>query len=234
MMGVPERVIAENDETFRNMLGLIRGRLYYNLLNWYRMLALLPGYRVNRRFMEQMMGVKEALPEDIARAVESSVRRGRALDAAYLIRTVAGLVVNHVTIDRRVESFYARLDDALRPPVPSLEDQRPDELVAHYRDLRRQLLLAWDAPLVNDFFAMIFYGALRSLVRRWCDPQGTLQNDLISGEGGIVSAEPAVRLQKMARIASADPRLVESLLTATPEEAAAAASSVEPLAAEFK
>ncbi len=30
------------------MLGLVRGRLYYNLLNWYRILALLPGYRFNR------------------------------------------------------------------------------------------------------------------------------------------------------------------------------------------
>ena len=31
MMGVPERVIAEHEETFQNMLGLVRGRLYYNL-----------------------------------------------------------------------------------------------------------------------------------------------------------------------------------------------------------
>ena len=62
MMGVPEREITQHEETFANMLGLVRGRLYYNLLNWYRMLALLPGYRSNRRFMEQMMGVKEPLP----------------------------------------------------------------------------------------------------------------------------------------------------------------------------
>src|SRR2546423_1081957 len=31
MMGVPERTIAAQHEMFRNMLGLIRGRLYYNL-----------------------------------------------------------------------------------------------------------------------------------------------------------------------------------------------------------
>ena len=53
---------------------------------------------------------------------------------------------------------------------------------------------------------MIFYGLLRSLVTRWCgDPGGTLQNDLIGGEGGIVSAEPAVRMQRLARLAAADP-----------------------------
>ncbi len=55
------------------MLGLIRGRVYYNLLNWYRVLALLPGFTINRRFMEQMMGVREGLPD--AMAQELAARR---------------------------------------------------------------------------------------------------------------------------------------------------------------
>ena len=37
------------------MLGLIQGRVYYNLISWYRVLALLPGFTVNRKFMEQMI-----------------------------------------------------------------------------------------------------------------------------------------------------------------------------------
>lgn len=219
MMGVPGRLITEHDETFRNMLGLVRGRMYYNLLNWYRMLALLPGYRLNRRFMEQMMGVKEPLPESLADDVAKSARRGRALDGLYLARTVGGLLVNHFTLDRRVDAFYRRLDAALAPPLPPLEDRRPDELVAHYRDLRSRLLLSWDAPLVNDFFAMIFYGMLRNLVTRWCgDPEGTLQNDLIGGEGGIVSAEPAVRMQRLARLAAGNAALLDRLVSDSAEE----------------
>jgi pyruvate,water dikinase len=212
MMGVPERVIAEHDEAFQNMLGLVRGRLYYNLLSWYRMLAMLPGYRLNRRYMEQMMGVKEPLPDALADEIAGSVRRGRTLDALYLGRTLARLLGNHLTLNRRIDAFYERLGGALAPPAPALEDRGLDELVAHYRDLRRRLLLSWDAPIVNDFFAMIFYGLLRALVVRWCgDPGGTLQNDLIGGEGGIVSAEPAVRMQRLARLASSDGELVDRL-----------------------
>ena len=223
MMGVPRRAIDDHDETFRNMLGLVRGRLYYNLLNWYRMLALLPGYSVNRRFMEQMMGVKEPLPDAVADEIAAGARRGRALDTLYLGRTLAGLIGNHITLGRRVRVFYRRLDDALAPPRVPLEDQRPDELVAHYRDLRGRLLLAWDAPLVNDFFAMLFYGLLRHLVVRWCgDPGGTLQNDLIGGRGGIVSAEPAVRMQRLASIAGARPGLRELLVDGTAEQIGAA------------
>ncbi len=56
---------------------------------------------------------------------------------------------------------------------------------------------------------MIFYGLLRNLVTRWCgDPEGTLQNDLIGGEGGIVSAEPAVRMQRLARLAGGHGELI--------------------------
>jgi phosphohistidine swiveling domain-containing protein len=235
MMGVPARVLAGQDEMFRNMLGLIRGRLYYNLLNWYTLLALLPGYRVNRRFMEQMMGVKEPLPEALASEVARDVSRGRALDAMYAVRTVTRLVGNHLTLNRRVDAFAARLDAALAPPAPPLEDRRIDELAAHYRDLRGQLLLHWDAPIVNDFFAMIYYGLLRSLVIKWCgDPGGTLQNDLIGGAGGIVSAEPAVRMQRLAALAAAAPAFVEQLRHGTRAEIEAALPAQPGFAHEYR
>ena len=59
---------------------------------------------------------------------------------------------------------------------------------------------------------MIFYGLLRQLVTRWLgDADAALQNDLIGGQGGIVSAEPAVRLQRLAVHAADDPVLVERL-----------------------
>ena len=212
MMGVPRRVIARHDDTFLNVLGLVRGRLYYNLLNWYRILALLPAYRMNRRFLEQMMGVEQALPDEQANAIATQVSSGRFADGLRLARTVIGLVANHVTLNRRITAFNRRLAIALAPASPPLADCRPDELVAHYRALRGRLLLNWDAPLVNDFFAMVFYGLLRRLIARWCgDDDATLQNELIGGEGGMVSAEPAILIQRFARLAAEDTALLERL-----------------------
>ncbi|MFW5751378.1 MAG: PEP/pyruvate-binding domain-containing protein, partial [Planctomycetota bacterium] len=45
LMGVPRRTIVAKEEVFRGLLGLIRGRMHYDLLNWYRLLACFPGYR---------------------------------------------------------------------------------------------------------------------------------------------------------------------------------------------
>jgi phosphohistidine swiveling domain-containing protein len=216
LMGVPSRAIERHDDIFQNVLGLVRGRMYYNLLNWYRILALLPGYRLNRQFMEQMMGVEEALPEALADEIARAVRGGWLVERGQLARTAVGLVVNYCRLNRRVHAFYRRLDVALAPSSPAIAESTPDELVAHYRGLRRRLLLDWDAPLVNDFFAMIFYGLLRRLVTRWCgDLAGTLQNDLIGGEGGMVSAEPAILMQNLARCAAPHPSLVDRLMTGT-------------------
>jgi phosphohistidine swiveling domain-containing protein len=212
IMRVPRAKIEANERTFSRMLGLIRGCVYYNLLNWYRVLALLPGFTLNRRFMEQMMGVRESLPEAIARDLEQARTRDRIIDALRGVRMVFGLAGNYFTLDHQIEQFYVRLNHALAPPELPFEDMRLDELVAHYYKLERQLLSRWDAPLVNDFFAMIFHGAFRKFTERWCgDANGTLANDAIRGQGDIISLEPAARVREMAGIAAAHAELVAAL-----------------------
>ncbi len=212
VLGVSEAVIASHDDTFRSMIGLVRGRVYYSLLNWYRLLALAPGFASNRRFMEQMMGVKEGLPQELVDELARASWRDRLHDRVRLVRTAVDLVRGYRGLPRSIRRFYTYVDAALAPSDVPLEEMRPDELVAYYRSLERDLLRRWDAPLVNDLYAMMFYGVLRTLVLRWCGGAGaSLQNDLLSGEGGIVSAEPAGRVRKMAALAAVDPVLVSSL-----------------------
>lgn len=222
LMGVRPSVIAENGDVFPQMLGILRGRVYYNLISWYRVLALLPGFTMNRRFMEQMMGVKEGVPDELLGGGAPAGRGARLRDGFAFARSMAGLVRQHRTLPRQIDAFYRRLNAALAPPAPPLEDRRLDELVAHYRDLERQLLTRWDAPLVNDFFAMIFFGLLRALAAKWCGADAALQNDLVAGAGDIVSAEPARRVRQMAGAIRGDPTWIEALCSAPPDAALAA------------
>ena len=211
IVGVAEERIVDSSDALRAMLGLVRGRIYYNLTNWYRILALLPGYRLNRSFMEQMMGVKEGLPPELESQITPPDFRARMADGVAVARMVVGLVGAYRRLPKSVVAFHQRLDRALASGGdPSV--LRADELIASYRDLERQLLTRWDAPLVNDFFAMIFYGVLRKLVVSWVgDASGTLQNDLVSGGGAIVSAEPAMRIERMAALVKDDERLIATL-----------------------
>lgn len=215
IMCVPAARIEENHDTFRRMLGMVRGRVYYNLLSWYRVLALLPGYTVNRSFMEQMMGVKESVPDELVGVTGTPGIHAKMKDGFHLGGAVVGLVTNHFLLPRKIIKFHARLEKALVPLQPEMQEMRPDELCKAFRDLERRLLTRWDAPLINDFFAMIFYGILRKLTDNWCGDDGdsanSLQNDLLCSEGGIISAEPAHRVCKMAKMASMYPLLVNTL-----------------------
>jgi pyruvate,water dikinase len=197
---------------FGSMLGLIRGRVYYNLFNWYRLIALLPGYAANRGFLEQMLGLREALPDDRVGASESAPHSGRLRDWLRLVVMAGTLGVRIMTLPRRMERFYERLQDALGTGHPDLSLLRPDELAGYYRALERQLLTRWDAPVVNDFATMIFHGLLRRLSSRWIgDDNGTLPNDLLCAERGMISEEPARRVREIARLAAADGELVRLL-----------------------
>lgn len=234
LLSVPAHRIAGEDLVFRNLLGLIRGRVYYNLPNWYRLLALLPGYAVNRTFMEQMMGVKEGLPEEIVGKPVAPTAAERRRDGLDLARSVVSLFQQHRGLPRQIDDFYQRLNTALAPSVDDLARMRPDELAAHYHDLEKQLLTRWDAPLVNDFFAMIFHGLLRRLSEKWLGTElASVHNDLVSGEGGIISAEPAQRVQKMAEMVNTSARKDELIAALRDLPASAARRTVKKLAPEL-
>ena len=200
LMGVREQTIIDHADTFRRMLGLIDGRIYYNLLNWYRVLTLLPGFTVNRGFMEQMMGVKESLPPDLLAETAKVGLVDQVWDGLRLARSLLHLIAAYHRLPHQTEQFQRRLSRALGADRPDLDRLRPTELLAHYRDLEQQLLTRWDAPLVNDFFVMIFCGLLGKLTAAWCDDQGgQLQRRLLCDLGDVISTEPAKRLRRMAQ-----------------------------------
>ncbi|MCE7869486.1 phosphoenolpyruvate synthase [bacterium CPR1] len=197
VMGVEESVLQVNRPVFENMLGLIRGRIYYNLLNWYRTLALLPGFSFNRDFMERMMGVRQKLPNPPV----TPPSHGRWRDLARLVRMVITMGREQARLALEVGAFQQRVEGVLsRQRGRELKKLTPEQLIGLYRQLETELLCEWKAPLVNDFFAMIFHGLLGRLVEKWLPGlPPTLQNDLLCGEGGIISTRPAEALMELAR-----------------------------------
>jgi len=237
VMGVSGDLIHENSAIFEQMVGLINGRIYYNLMSWYRALALLPGYKINSTFMENMMGVSKKLPEHLldgdVPANPSWIERAREIGRAA--RAVSGLFINFVRLPSKIERFYQRLERALALDKPTLEEMRLDELVQHYRSLDQQLLTRWDAPLINDFFLMIFYGLLGKLCQRWCDDDtGALQNKLLTDIGDIISTKPARYMQEMAHVAQKHPLLVAALQRGTPAEIAQHMAAVPDFTNRYK
>ena len=190
IMGVEQELIEENSDIFQ-MLGLIDGRVYYNLLNWYRLLRLMPGYEINAGFMESMMGVKQKLNQI------PKVKPSRKNEYLRLANLVKSLIVNLFRLPKDIEKFYKHIDATLSPYEDGqLRGKSANELVEIYFELESKLMKKWQAPLVNDFYAMIFYGLLKKSLLK-VDQNGTLQNDLLTGETGIISTEPIKRIKQI-------------------------------------
>lgn len=209
-LGVSERAIAHNERAYEQMIGLIQGRVYYNLLNWYRLLMLTPGFRFNSRFMEQMMGVTEGLPADTIPKPEDQRSFAKLRAVSGMARVAQRLITKLVRHNTRVRRFHDKLDLYLEPI--ELQTLSLDQLIDSYDDLQAKVIPAWDTPLLNDLYCMIFHGALRHLSERWLsDDLAEIHNDLVSGESGIISIEPVRQMKKLATMAAGDERFVDAL-----------------------
>lgn len=189
LMGVSEKEVDENSEIFANMLGLINGRVYYNLLSWYKALALLPGYSINAGFMEKMMGVKERFE------LNGLPKRSKFTERIRVLNMVRILLKNLRCLPEMRKDFTRDFNATMQAyNAIDFNTKNAGELMSLYLNFEKTLLKKWKAPLVNDFFAMIYFGVLQKLVLNYhIDEHGTLHNDLMCGAKDIISTEPIRR-----------------------------------------
>ncbi|MBA4172317.1 MAG: phosphoenolpyruvate synthase [Hyphomicrobium sp.] len=230
--GIDAARIRANGAALDNMLGRIDGRVYYNLVNWYRLLALLPGFSLNRTHMEAMMGVDEPLPKDIADTLAPPRPQAFAALAewARVGRMAGKLAFEAIRLRRTIKGFHGRLEAALANDAAAIDRMSLTELARNYRSIEATLLDRWDAPLINDFLCMIAFGSSRKLTERWLGASGlALHNDVMIGQGDIISAEPPRRIARMGRLVAGDAAMIAAL--ARGDRSALAANPA--LAAEF-
>lgn len=205
IVGISDQVLEMHRDNLANRLGFIKGRVYYNLLNWYKGLAYLPGFTVNRPFMEKMMGVSKQLENP----PQMPASTGKWADVVQFFKMIVKIIFEYFVIDLRVVSFHKRVDRMLKPILEKdLTHLSADELLALYRLQEDELLKHWHAPLINDFFAMIYFGTLCALVEKWTpDLPQTVSNDLLCAEGGIISTQPAKNIMRLSKMVVSDPAL---------------------------
>jgi phosphohistidine swiveling domain-containing protein len=190
LLGVPRRDLEAYGGVFEQMIGLLGGRVYYNLESWYAILRLLPGYKLNSEFMEQMMGVREAARFGHQPLLRSPVEKW-LIDLPELVSSVTALTYRFARAQALVDGFFQEFTENYSDFWErDLESLTLDELTDTYLDAEQRIMGRWQAPIVNDILAMIFFGALRKAMGGWGLGDSSLHNDLLCGEGGLESTEP--------------------------------------------
>jgi Phosphoenolpyruvate synthase/pyruvate phosphate dikinase len=213
-VGISESTIAEHRPTLRTLLGLLQGRVYYNLNSWYRGLLLLPAFRRNKADMERMMGVEEPVDFVADEAPSFTERVGRL---PQLARTLVRLLGAFATLDRDTSRFLSRVDARLRAVDRETVARLPmNELMAMLEELRTDCMDRWTTPIINDFYVMMSVGRLRRFVVRALrhsneDAVDVAMQRLLGGAAVAVSAAPAALMLQLADTARQDPDVYESL-----------------------
>ncbi|KAF9934599.1 hypothetical protein FBU30_001363 [Linnemannia zychae] len=222
-LGTPAKLVQANEDALINMLGYIRGNVYYNLMNWYRLLLLAPlGKFSDPKHMETMMGVKQGQEgnADMEKEFKKILDARPKFNAWHRTNLVLKYISAYRNIDRIVNKFFVNFDafySAGREmdfTSMSLED-----IALYYKKNASALLRDWKAPVINDLLVMGFFGTLKSYIaKHLVDPKApsssdkaspdaaaadtaavdSLQNDLLCGED-VESAKPTKMLMEIAK-----------------------------------
>lgn len=211
IMGVDSKTILTNEAVYNTMLGLLNGRVYYNLNSWFTALAQLPGYTLNADFMERMMGVKEKFPIQI-----KTEKRTRFQSYLAIAGALAHILKNLVTARKQRREFIGFFDEVYTHYDAQDFSKKPlAEIVKNYQSFEQLMLGRWKAPLVNDFFAMIYFG----LLQKFTDKHAlSLHNDLVASSHDIITTQPAKLLPALAKRIAEDEDLRQHFLTENPTD----------------
>ncbi len=180
-----------------NLLGLLDGRVYYNLLNWYEMFSYLARPERHRRTWDRMIGVQTGA----SAPAPGSVRplHVRAMAAFGALRVLLGV--------RRIARRFARLfEEFYRQRRGIAEPTSPMALAIRYRVIEQEAARFWHLTLFIDLCAMRYHEWLAALVARWFPGQDDLADRLLAGEKGVESVAPARSLATLVERVQAEPR----------------------------
>ncbi|MEV0358346.1 phosphoenolpyruvate synthase [Nocardia sp. NPDC050697] len=215
-LGVPEEQLRQLDSWTPHLLGRFNGRVYYNLLHWYRMVGIAPGYPLNRRVLEAALGVAEPLPDEIAKTLRpftfgSPLRRARSrLRTAVIyrrrLRDIDGMMAEFCAEFYRVYDRYE-----------AVEYSGGAEAYAAYRAVDRDLVERWGPMMVLDAILLTLTGTMFLLTKLFLPraPESLLYA-LLGPGAEVESAEPARAMTELAERAHAEPAVAELVRTTDP------------------
>ena len=218
--GVPAKVVESYQVVYDNMLGLLKGRVYYNLINWYKLLMLFPNSKGNSKFMEQMMGVKkelseENLNENLLEAEEKMTGWEKFRNRLEKYKAGFTLFMNMFLIEKKAEKFYKIIDENLNGKNSNLDNKNIKELKKYYKFLENKFLKNWEIPIINDFLVMVWFGLSKKMAEKYIKENfEEKHNILIAQEGNdMISVEPSRYIKKMSDMLRQDKSLQNKIKT---------------------
>lgn len=177
--------IEARHRTFDAMIGIFNGRLYYNLLNWYKFISIFPGSRANQQFLDDQIATQ-------GQAIHQAPERQ---SLAFKSKFVSRALYRAVFFKKELNDFYVRFakleNDIGHMPV----DGDSQILMQRYTHIEQTMVPHFGRSVDNDFFVMIYHGRLKKLL---ATKESLNQANIIGAINGVISSEQATLLYELA------------------------------------
>ena len=182
--------LAKREDVIANMTGHANGRIYYKISNWYTVIKFLPFSKKIIPVWQEMLGVKTKTYDTQDLKLNPFVRIGTYINSLYELLSAP----RHM---RQLNEKFAEVNNYFYSNFR--EDMPAEELIAMYDKVKEELLSCWDVTLLNDMYAFIYTGLLKSRLKKKYILDDGAVNTLISGITDIESMKPVKALIKMAQ-----------------------------------
>ena len=184
-----EKELNKHTDVFNNMVGDANGRMYYKISNWYTVLKFLPFNKKIIPVWQEMLGVKNKSVSNKEVRLNPCVRFMTYVNSFYELVSVP----RHM---KALEREFIRVNDHFYNTYDPDMDLK--DLIALYDEVREKLLSIWDVTLLNDMYAFIYTGLVKSRLRKKCGRDDAYINKYISGISDIESMKPVKALIELA------------------------------------
>ncbi|RYZ87510.1 MAG: hypothetical protein EOP04_11535, partial [Proteobacteria bacterium] len=203
----PEQLV-EASATFKNLVGMINGRVYMNLGNWYSMFRTIPGTSKFLQVWEESLGIS-------VRSAPPGKTRWRELlkMSREYIRVGTHLIHNYFTVVPDMDRLHANFDKASKDfkKLP-LKTMSPQALVGVFFAMRERVFAGWEVTLINDMFTFIFSALTKAILKKagFANPTD-VYNRILRGEAQPDSVKPVLSILALARFVRNKPELSQKL-----------------------
>ncbi len=226
MGGASTKTIQQFEPVLRNMIGLVSGRVYYNINNWYRVLQLSPSFDRNKVDVEKMLGVQH--PVDFIEDTHLTLtQRFRRLPSTAPV--IAGLLWRLSTRRRANRKFQREVAVALAEINERRKFARDIVELLTLADEVLNLCARFAVPIFNDFYLSRQAGKVRRTIARSVDGNADeIVAGLLAAHEAIESIEPTLMLMRIANRIQTSDSWVATLNQGEPREALEALSAASP------
>ncbi|NUP28765.1 MAG: hypothetical protein HOQ36_24830 [Nocardia sp.] len=165
-LGVPDDQVDQTDSWTPHLLGSFHGRVYGNLLHWYRLAGIAPGYRLSRRALEVALGATDPVPVEVAESLSPFAFDSRARRVRSRIRTTGVFLRRALRIETMMREYRVEFDRVCHR-YETTEYVHGEHAYAEYRRLDRELVLLWGPLAVLDAVELTLMGAVVALTESY-------------------------------------------------------------------